>query len=266
MDLLHGAHALYFDEGDRLRLTTFGSLTGVVVAIEGRMVRPDGEIVRLREAHTPNSDRTSATSSFAPGAGWLLNLSLRASTGEPRIGQVFAFVDILRGIGTQVTIDGALLQGYVTATQRLYWPGSPRQSSIDGRGVMRSIVCTDPGAGGEILESVPTNARWLVHGLTFNYTTDANAANRVITIGYDDGALFNAMVVAPAAQAASLSYTYSFALGAAREDGSTVGRVTATLPQIALKSGSRVFTVSRNKQAGDDYGLPQLLVEEWIED
>jgi hypothetical protein len=81
-----------------------------------------------------------------------------------------------------------LLQGYVTDTSRLSFPGSPIRSSIEGPGVLRSITGTNPAANAEISETVPTNARWRVHAIRFTLVTDANVANREVALTLDDGA------------------------------------------------------------------------------
>ena len=76
--------SFFFDGQDRLRLRTFGSLAGVILAVEGRLLGADGRLQAFAETHTPASDRTVATSLYHLGEGFLLNVSLRASTGAPR--------------------------------------------------------------------------------------------------------------------------------------------------------------------------------------
>lgn len=262
-----GAPAPFYCTGEEsLRVTSFGSLAGVVLAVRNRFLRVDGVPVPSGDRHVPNSDRSIATTEHPLAEGWLLGCELHASTGSPRRGQVFVVVDVIRGGGTAATVLQTLVQGYVTDTSRLTWPGSPIQSSIDGPGVLRSITGTDPAAGAEISETVPTNARWQIHAIRFSLVASAAVANREVALVYDDGANVFARIPSRVTQTAAQTIAYSSFRDAALEAVAQDTERWIRLPWLSLQGGHRFRTITTALDVGDNYGAPQYLVEEWIED
>ncbi|MGH2667508.1 MAG: hypothetical protein ACRDH5_00020 [bacterium] len=200
------------------------------------------------------------------GPGVLLGASIRASSGTPRRGQVFAIVDVVRGHTGAIQPLACLLQGYVSAAERLAWPGSPIDSSAEGPGVLRSVTGTNPAANVEISETVPTNARWRPLAISYELVTAIAAANRESALAIDDGATLLARVPSGFTHVASTTIRYSAFHHAPRF---TLAQDTAKnfpLPRVDLAEGMRLRTITTNLQAADDYGAPQILVEEWIED
>ena len=259
-------HPFPFSGEDALRLTSFNSAASVVLSLEGRFENADGSISPFVRVQTPTTDRTSVSTTFPMGEGRLLDVQLRASAGAPRRGQCFAIVEVVRGlISSQVSL-GALVQGYLTDTQRRGWPASPFELSTEGPGVIRSIAGTNPAAGAEILETVPTNARWRLLALMATLVTDATAANRDAALTIDD--VTTVFLRAPAGQnhIASLTTRYVWTPHAQRFTIAQDRTITIPIPDLWLPGGFRLNTLVTNIQAGDDWGAPQLLVEELIED
>jgi hypothetical protein len=263
---LAGSNSFFLTGEESLRVRSFNSAAGVTLALEGRLLQPTGEIVPVSGPMATTADRTIQTATHALGAGWLLHVSVRASAGSPRVGQCYVVVEIVRGQTGAFQTLGAILEGYVTDTTPLVWPGTLCQSSADGPGVIRSIAGSDPAAGAEFSETVPTNARWRLLGVDVPLVTDATAANREAVLTIDDGAAVVAEIAAGTAQAASLTRRYSFARGVQRGGPAASTIINAPIPDAMLMGGYRVRSVTTNLQAGDNYGAPQLWVEEWIED
>jgi len=258
---------LFITGEDRLRVTSFNATAGVTLAIEGRALVAGHGLRAFAERHVPATDRTATSTSFSIGEGWLLDVQIRASAGAPRRGSCFVLVELVRGgEGGAAAPLGVLVQGYVTDTQRRGWPLSPLELSTEGPGVLRSVTGTDPAANVEITETVPTNARWLLHAIRFTLTTDATVANREVSLTFDDGALVFARVPSRVTHAASLAIAYSAYRDAALEAVAQDTERSIRLPWLMLQGGHRVSTVTTNRQAGDNFSAPQLLVEEWIED
>src|SRR5262245_45087486 len=141
--------AMFVEGSDALRLRTFGSVSGAALALNGRMLTVEGEIVAIEERHVPNSDRTVNTTLHNIGPGFLLNASIRASSGTPRVGQIYCVLEVVRGLTGAVQPLASLLEGYATDTPRLSWPGAQLRGPGDGPGVVRAILGTDPAAGAE---------------------------------------------------------------------------------------------------------------------
>jgi hypothetical protein len=266
MPQLGAGAQFYFAGDDWLRVSSLNSVAGVRVVVSGRFLPSDEARPKpFRDDHTPNTDRTVATSDIGLGVGWLQHVTAIVSSGTPTFGAVFVRVDVIRGRGAAATVVGSLLQGFVTSGQRLAWPGSLIRSSLEGAGVLRSIVGTDPAANTEISETVPTGARWRLVGVRFALVTDANAANRNVSLVIDDGA--NAVFEATAlnVQAASLTINYA-ASAAGFATGSVSNRQSIGIPpDLVLPAGYRIRTETGSMQVGDNYSAPQLLVEEWLE-
>ena len=138
--------------------------------------------------------------------------------------------------------------------------------SIDGPGVLRSITGTNPAADVEISETVPTNARWRVLAIQFSLVTDANAANREVALTLDDGTTVFARVPSGFTHVASTTIVYSSFHHAPRFTVAQDTTKNFPLPRVDLQGSFRLATVTTARQATDNYGAPQLLVEEWIED
>lgn len=257
----------FYCAGDEfLRVTSFGSVASVALAVCTRFLRTDGSPVAGRDRHVPNSDRTIASSDFHLPDGWLLGVEVHATAGAPRRGQVWVVVDLMRGASASAVLVQTLTQGYITDTSRLAWPGSPIRDSAEGPGVLRSITGTNPAAGVELSEAVPTNARWRLHAIQFTLVTAVAAANREVALTFDDGAAVFARVPSGFTHIASTTVVYSAFHHAPRNTAAQDTTKNFPIPRIDLQGGFRINTVTTAIQAADDYGAPQYLVEEWIED
>lgn len=251
---------------EQLRVVSVNSLTGVTVAVQGYRLDPKGEKHELRHVHTPNTDRTAASSVFPLGPGALLNLTVFAASASPSIGETFVIVQLIRGLGAAVLVMGTLLAGFVTAVQPLGWPGSPIESSLSGPGALRKVTGTDPAAGAEISETVPTGARWELLTLRVNFATDTTAIDRRPILFLDDGStkFFHSAASTVINASNNLDYIWAGGLplatavsGAAPLAGLVLGAV--------LLAGFRIRTTTQNIQAGDNYDNPVLMVREWLE-
>jgi hypothetical protein len=259
------AGGLYVTGEDNLRLTTFGGVANLVVVMEGRLLDCDGRIVPLAERHVPNSNYTAAQSIFGLAEGVLTNVQLRIATGTAGRGGVFGVLEIVRGVTSNAQALGTLLQGYITTNARLAWPGSPIESSLNGPGRLRSITGTDPAAGAEISETVPTGVRWKLVSFTAILATSAVVANRAPSLILDDGAttVFQLGANGTVAASSAAGYTWAAGLGIF---GSTGNGNAGALPDPAwLSAGYRIRTQTGLFDVGDNWGAPRYLVEEWIE-
>ena len=251
---------------ESLRLTSRSGDADAIITLGIRFQNDDRARPNVyQERHVPNTDRTAGTSEYPLGSGWLKSLTAIASSGSPAFAHTYLVIDLIRGRGTNATVIQTLMQGPVSALTRRAWPGSPLAASIEGPGTLRSITGTDPAANVSISETVPTGARWRVHALAVTLVTDANVANREVSITFDDGTTVYAVAAAGANQAASLTRRYTAARGGVRGAAATAAEISIALPDLWLPAGHRIKTVTTNFQAGDNFGAPQLLVEEHLE-
>lgn len=260
-----GGAARYVDGTETLRLTVFNSAASVAVALAGRVLVDDGRIVPFVHPLVPSTNRAASTVEFTLPCGFLLSATARITGGGPLAGQAFGVLSIGYGRDTGFTELEVLAAGAITAAQRLAYPGSAIVGPLAGPGAVRSISGTDPAAGAEISETVPTGARWRLISITAQFVTDATVANRFPSIVVDDGTSQLQRIAVPAAVAAST--TAPIVAGSAGFSGSVSGFNVLPLvgDPLVLMAGYRIRTITTALQAGDNYGPPQLHVEEWIE-
>jgi hypothetical protein len=251
---------------DNLRIVSLNSLAGVTLKIQARLVNSKGELQAASWDHTPNSDRTAASTVMPLAAGSVLNLTVFANSGSPRIGQTFVIVQLIRGLGQAAIVLGTLLQGYVTSQQALAWPGSPCISSTDGEPNVRNILGSSPPAGTFINEVCPTGARWELITFFFNLVTSATPGNRscFLEISSSIGPL---AVMEPAiGQTASTTLFYTFGQNLAIILSGLGGAQAPIPPRQFLRAGD-VITVGvvGGMLAGDIFTPPNYQVREWLE-
>lgn len=251
---------------DNLRIISVNAVVGVRVKLQGRWLDSSGDIKSAAWDHTPASDRSATSSDIDLGSGALLNLTVFASAGAPTIGQTFVIVQLIRGVGPVALVLGTLLQGYVTHTQGLGWPGSPIQSSLDGGGAYRSFDGTVPAPGVGIFETVPMGAQWDVLSISATATTDANPGIRRPFVTFLDGFIPIAASVSYGTLGPSASNGFTFAQGLSFESVIAGSVNVSGLPtRLRLLAGQQLSLLLTNVQVGDQWFAPRLSVREWLE-
>lgn len=258
--------ALYIFRDDNLNLESWGSVAGVGLLIAGRVMLPDGSITQFVFNHTPSSDRSRGSTDFQLTEGYLLGLTVIESTALVKRGQVFARANLIRGQGAAARLDQVLCEGYVAQFQPLWWPPGKQNSAIEGPGVLRTITGTNPAAGVDWSETVPTNAVWRLISIRALLTASAVVANRRPVLRLDDGATQFFTVQGAADQTASQAVGWNWSQGGPAPV--MIGAFHSSfLPVgVLLYEGYRVYVNTSGLQAGDDWAAPGILVEEWIQE
>lgn len=250
---------------DGIELAALNSATGVTLTLAGRFMQLNGEVTSFNHSLTPTTDRTLTSKFRALGDGWILNFNVVATAGAPTIGQCWARVNILRGDGGATTLLGTLVSGYVTAVQTIAFPGGRARGTLDSPGAIRVITGTNPAAGAEISETVPTGARWRIQNIWTTLVTNATVANRFPVLVIDDGA--TEYYRASPSSSLPASQTGWWMGSAAPFGGATATNVFAWAlpPSLTLLAGHRIRTATSSLQAADDWAAPILNVEEWLQ-
>jgi len=250
---------------DSIRVVSVNSLAGVRVKIQGRILREKGNVEAFAHDHVPNTDRTVSFTDYSLGIGAVLNVVVYANVGSPLIGQTFVIVELIRGTAAAGIVLGTLLQGYVTSTQVLAWPGSPIRSSTDGEAYIRNIVGTDPPAGSEIVETVPFGARWEL--LSFSAFCNKNANGGPMELRKAVGANLFWQVVASHTHNVGAVINYVFAQGLNTTSAGPPGTGTSNhaIPMNAHFNAGDEIRTSLVNNAGDNWSAPVYTVREWLE-
>lgn len=257
----------FVDGSYGIRINSWNALAGVVVTVRARFLNADGRIINHEWMHTPNTNRTKATSDFPLGVGFPLNITCFASSGTPLIGQTFVQVQIISGLGGATTPLGTLLQDYVTAVQALAFPGSPIRSSTEGQGYPRTLTGSVPGVGAEISESVPSGARWQLISLFAQFAASVAVATRWPNLVLAAGAAKMAKMPYPAGVTASnlIDVTWGQGLVCIAAVAGTVEGFQGLPIGLVLPSGTLIKTETLNIQGTDQYNAPNMTLVEQLE-
>src|SRR5215207_5576683 len=256
---------LWIEHSDRLFVAAYSSVASLVVRFSGYFRKTDGDIIEYAVDVEPTSDRAVTSKDFFFGAGFMLSCTASLSTGNANRGQCYIRAHIQRNTGTAAVKLQTILAGYVTDNYTPSFPFGKMEDSLEGRGMLRSITGTDPAAGAEVTESVPTGARWKIHSIKLLLVTDGNAANREIKLRVDDGTTIFASSGSAGAHAASTTKQYFFAAYSTEDTTNSLAICNVWPFFLPLLAGWRFLTATDNIQVGDNYAAPQYLIEEWLE-
>lgn len=256
----------YVDGADNLRIEAINSAGGIRVAVHYRFLDPERGIIVNEATLSPTADRAVSRRDVRLSIGALLNLTVFVNQGTPHYGQTFVRVQLIRGDGAAAIVMGTIVQGYVTASQDIAWPGSPVQSSIEGNGNIRAIIGTTPGVGNQIAETVPEGARWRLMSVYAVLTTDATVITRQAQLLFVSLGQQRFFSPSPAGQTASSGFTYTWACGTPLAAVLKSGISLAGLPGDAwLCDGDEFRINATNMQPGDQWSNVTYVTQEWLE-
>lgn len=254
---------VYVARDDLFRVTVTERTTTFDVHVLFRLLLPNGEII-------PNAFIVRPTTPLVPFAlninlaeGFLLSVGVSCTPGSPAQGDVFCQVELQRFLGGQTLQGLMLIAGYISGSQDLAWPSTPPVNSFQGLGNIRQVQGTDPAAGAEITEVVPTGALWRLLSVSFQLVTDATPATRTVRLQLGTAIVTVALIPATSNQTASLTVRYTFGDGLEHFTSGT-DTCAPSVRGILLPAGSQFATSTLNLQAGDNFGAPHYEVEEWL--
>ena len=257
----------YVHPNDRLYIAVWNSVSGLVARVRGVVLLKNGSQAEFNFRVSPTSDRVVTESFNQIPAGYLRSLIVFPE-GSTLRGQTFVSISLTRDAENSNNRNQLLIQNYLQSGNALGFPGSKIQDSTEGPGVIRVITGTDPAAGAEITEAVPTNARWKLLGIRPRFVTSATAANRFVRIQYQSGTPDLFTTRAHDAQTASLNEFYVFAVNGEFAAAIVTGIPWHNnfLPDIHLPAAADISTTTTGIEVDDNYGAPILIIEEWIEE
>lgn len=158
---------------------------------------------------------------------------------------------------------GRLMAAYLTDGRTLTWPEGIHEGFTEGAGLVRSLTGTNPAAGSGVDEDVPTNARWKFLGVKVQLVADATVIERANKIQFNDG---SAVIFEVEGGGITASQTKNLYFAPGYSDDTAGSNYHLNTPEILLFQGWGFTIAAGSLQAGDDYGAPTIVVEEWIEE
>jgi hypothetical protein len=256
---------LYVDEKDILVIESNCFAAGVQLGIRTRLLRvADGRIVEHQENLNPSGLYVASQLTIPLTEGYLLSLTVNLFSGSALPGENYVKVMLSRGGSARLNWTQVLTEGHISTHGALTWPNGPMQAPGDGRGFIRTIIGTNPAAGAEISEAVPTGALWRLIAIRATLVCDATVITRQPFLIIDDGAtnIFQRYAETWATAGATGTF-YGADIGFAPI--SNISSSSWALPgNFLLPQDHRIRTSTVGLQAGDNWGAPQMLVEQWF--
>lgn len=264
--IIPSPNQFYLTGEDRLRIVSVNAAASVRVRVACRTAPPAGGTVAQEFTHVPATDRSKRTEDFSIGDGSLLNVTVFASGGAPRLGETYVIIQLVRGAGAAAVVLGTILGGCITTTQALGFPGSPIVSSLDVAPVVRAVLGTLPAAGIDMFEICPTGARWEMLRILSHFTATAAAATRITQLHFVQSGTYVVRVAAVKDVVAGevVDFMWAANLPALAALGSSI-RQQPIPAGMLLNAGDYFLTATSGLQAGDQWTAPAFVVREWLE-
>jgi len=244
---------------DILRVDARGSVSPApTLRVVVRIQKPNGDVVTLEFIATVSTDRTASQTDRRVEKvyeGEIVSACIFVQSGTtPKRGVVYASLELQ----TQDNIAQVYLcSGYVADREFPTYPYLVPPGPTGGRGNIRSITGTNPAAGVEMSEAVPTNAMWRLISLRVVIVGGAVAFTPEFQV--TDGTT-DKWRSPPITVTAATTEVMVLAEHGAFLEGST--SFFAFPRDFYLPEAYVVRTA--NITVDDDYGAPEFVVEEWL--
>lgn len=256
---------LYLQRDDLMFFRVWTSVPGLNVGLHVRVLDTNGVIFAGDYPTFPTSNRALNSTTFQLTEGFLLSAVCFLAGATVRRGQCFVQVGVVRGAPPTTFVVAGLISDYLVSPEFLPWPGGKWIQPLEGPGARLTITGSVPAAGADIVQTVPTNARWKVVSLRASLTSSAAAGNRNVTafLGAAGSTYFrgpsNLNQIAGTTQAYSASPLTISGLQLAGD------AQLPFAPDAYLLAGDQFGTSTTGLLAGDQWAAPVFQVEEWIE-
>lgn len=262
--------------GDRIDLVLAASVTtgieadvridfddGSQATIPFEFAHPDGtRTINRREGLTIGQD------------GWVTGAIAATRVGGVERGEIYA---LLEAHGADLRIRHILARGYVYESHAISLGEQIEPGPEGGRGFIRTVTGTNPDAGAEVSEAVPSDAIWrlLAFGVVMAVDTASAGITAPVSLVVDDGAVTarKAIFKNSNTQAANTTRTWFWGptdmmggqiVTTSLADTQTVLYENSIGKELFLVEGDRIRTITPGIDPQDDYAAPIFQVEEWI--
>ncbi len=244
----------------RFMLGFEGTLTGVeVVATSGE---PDSDVyVRVVLEDDMQIERGTLFRGYMDAFS-----SPHGSGGKPVKATWYLRIDTMSSMSTSpdLVLRGTFLSKKRTAAG---WTGTD-EPSTGGSGKLIQYTGSQPAAGSQNAETVPTNARWEILMIKTRLVCSATSASRVVDLFFNSVGGSNTYMAIPsgysqtANQDCGMTYKH---WGIASDTARDANNLKMNLPtNIFLLASEQFVTATASMQVNDQFDAPLYTVREWL--
>jgi len=216
----------------------------------------------LFNVQAPATGATPFVLPIQTSEGFLLSATAFGATGIQR-GQCWVQFLILRQKAAATTVIGdVILQGYVSESDIVAFPGTQEKSSIEGRGYLREVIISQPPVGTPATLTVPPATRWRLLSVNTLFTVPSATGHPLLSI-VDTNSKSIIDVTAFAFTSTPTTYTFAPAAGS----GGDYPGLQWPLPidQFLQAGFVLTLTIEPSFPGTAQIGQVQVIVEEWAE-
>jgi hypothetical protein len=258
---------------DALRVNIVNRQLNAQIVLSGRYALAGSDTIHaLADRFTPTSDGQESQHTVPVGAALLLNLHVRSSKVIMQPGECWARVEVVRGTGAD-SVLGVLLAGYIGSWGGLSWPGTPLRTPHDGTGYVHVEQDLGPAAGANPIVTMPLGARWRVIAAGAVLTTSAAAGTRRpylrfrLNVGLGTVAtVWQGPSSLPQPASTAVFHTWGAGMPGTADPNALIGlgSIPTGLQLMTLDDPDSAIDVNTvGIQAGDQWGVFSVLLEEW---
>lgn len=233
---------------------SFASQLAATLVLRCLILTDDGELVpSVTELAAPAASTTGNFGLRLTG-GILANVSLTVATAGIETGGIWAKLYIQRGKPITATQQLFLTSGFISSDVSLTYPSSGQVSpSFNAPPIVQQTI-SNPGPGAEISAQINASQPSELVGLTCDFITDVNVANRriswTITTDFNRRSSFRVRT----ALTAGITYRVTFWLGGSMPaDDTTAFFIYVPIPDACQGPFFTIETATDNIQAGDEF-------------
>lgn len=267
---------LQLAQSDMLRVKVMTSVVGsFTVVISFRILTPEGAYV-IGEQDVPLvSGYTFTNVLIGLREGYLLAATATVVGAVAQLGQVYvqAYVTVQQSKAdptdtTQDLVLAPLIQGFVTSSQQITWPGSLFQQQTEANWYRALYTVTAPAAGANWSISVPNERNWQPLAISARFTTSAAPANRqaILRFQMEGASPENWSSIRTPAIVANSQVRCVWAQGTPHDSGLLADTYSDALPAncLLLANVDSIDVGCANIQAGDQWDQIQITVREQL--
>lgn len=159
-----------------------------------------------------------------------------------------------------------LCSGYVSRQSSIAWPQVQSENELGKRGNFKIVSVSNPAAGADFSEAVPTGEHWIIQFVTLTFATSAVGGARNVHMTFAPNATATPLDhFADTTQTQNLTRQLNFHTAGFTSDRLDADQVLVNIsPKIHLLAGGLVASAILNIQVADQLSDIEIYVEQFM--